>query len=105
MKGIGCFNTKLASRTSKVSFQYANISRSIKTDFDEMKFVLFITLFAALTFESLVVGVQYDDQESAAIKYLQSFGYLPDSKNTTRISHKQLKHGLKRLQVRRKCYF
>jgi hypothetical protein len=33
------------------------------------------------------------------IKYLQSFGYLPGTENITKISHKQLQHALKRLQV------
>lgn len=99
------FNTEnFKRRTNKVSFQYAKISRSIQTDFDEMKLFLFITLFAAFTFKNLVICARYDDQEIHVIKYLQSFGYLPEDKNTTSISHKQLKHGLKRLQVRKSIF-
>lgn len=39
------------------------------------------------------------EQEEEVIKYLKSFGYIPVAKNTTKISHKQLHHGLRRLQV------
>lgn len=69
-----------------------------------MKLFIFITLFAAFTFKNLVICAHYDDQQTYVIKYLQSFGYLPEDKNTTSISHKQLKHGLKRLQVRKKVF-
>lgn len=39
------------------------------------------------------------DRNDGVIEYLQTFGYLPESKNTMKISRKQLRHALKRLQV------
>ena len=43
-------------------------------------------------------------EKDETISYLQSFGYLPKTKNITAISHNQLKQALKRLQVSR-IYF
>lgn len=38
-------------------------------------------------------------QSVDVIKYLESFWYLPEAKNSEKITQSQLKHALKRLQV------
>lgn len=67
-----------------------------------MKFLsislVFVVIFLAQinSLSSIISSRERDE----VITYLQSFGYLPETKNMTRISHKQLHHALKRLQVR-----
>lgn len=67
-----------------------------------MKFLLANAVFLAIFISQInclpsIVSRQDRDE---VIRYLQSFGYLPETKNMTKISQKQLHHALKRLQVR-----
>ncbi|CRL06209.1 CLUMA_CG019023, isoform A [Clunio marinus] len=65
--------------------------------------VLLIGLFFCVLIASIVNGEQLTEKEKKSeknvIKYLRSFGYLPENNNRTKISHKQLRHSLRQLQV------
>lgn len=65
-----------------------------------MKFVLTAAICLLIFIHDIqTANVVGGNVHSKTIEYLKSFGYLPQSKNNKEITHKELKHALKKLQV------
>lgn len=64
-----------------------------------MKFLYPTAICLLISIHEIQTASVVGNKHSETIAYLQSFGYLPEAKNNKEITHKELKHALKQLQV------